>query len=64
MHKSVCFHEFLWTCEKPVTDESGIYCSAEQPCVMEPGGSVTISSPWRKCRVAKQHPGMHPSLGT
>lgn len=49
MHKSVCFHEFLWICEKPVTDENGIYSSAEQPYAMEPGGSVTISSPWSEC---------------
>ena len=68
MHKNVCFYEFLWICEKPVRDENGIYSSAKQPSVMEPGDTVTISSvgmsTLQMYRVAKQHPEMHSYLAT
>lgn len=68
MRKNVRVYEFLWIYEKPVRDENGIYSSAKQPCVMEPGDTVTISSvgmsTLQTYRVAKQHPEMHSFLGT
>lgn len=44
MYKNTCFYEFVWICENPVRDENCIYSSAKQPCVMEPGDTVSISS--------------------
>lgn len=45
-----------------------ILLQSSQPYMMEPGDTVTISSvgmsTLQTYRVAKQHPGMHPYLGT
>lgn len=67
MYKNTCFYEFVWICEDPVRDENCIYSSAKQPCVMEPGDTLSISrdgmSMLQMYRVAKQHPEMHSNLG-
>lgn len=61
----LCFYEFL---RLLVRDVSGIYSSAEQFCVVEPGDAATISAVGVATlplyRAAEQHPEMHSHLGT